>query len=86
MVGSYIPDPCFFRRSALFLKEKGIVTMETEKTIQQARTEIRAVLRRYRVSWNDVVPDRDMELWRTVRPVAKEVRKVLFRKAYPSLR
>ncbi len=55
------------------------------RTIEQAKNEIKAVLRRYRLSWEDVAPDRDAEIWRELRPVAKKVREELFRKTYPSL-
>jgi len=56
------------------------------KTVEKARREVEAVLRRYRVRWEEVAPDRDEEIWKSVRPAAKRIRKDLFRKSYPSLR
>jgi len=56
-----------------------------EKPIIQARREITSVLRRYRLEWEEVVPDRDDLIWKKIKPLAKKVRKELFRKTYPSL-
>lgn len=55
------------------------------RTIKQARNEIKAVLKRYRLSWAEVAPDIDEELWKELRPTAKKIRQDLFRKNYPSL-
>ena len=54
------------------------------KTIERAKMEVKALLKRYRVSWDDIAPDRDKEIWESVRPLAKRVRKTLFRKTYSS--
>ena len=56
-----------------------------EKPIIQARREITSVLRRYRLGWEEVVPDRDTLVWKKIKPLAKKVRKELFRNSYPSL-
>mgnify|MGYP001578882595 CR=1 FL=1 len=56
-----------------------------EKPITQARREIALVLRRYRLGWEEVAPDRDSLVWKKVKPLAKKIRKELFRKSYPSL-
>ena len=54
-------------------------------TLEQAKNEIKAVLKRYRLSWDEVAPDRDEQIWKELRPTVKKIRKELFRKAYPSL-
>ncbi|MEK7621700.1 MAG: hypothetical protein AAB415_00820 [Patescibacteria group bacterium] len=56
-----------------------------EKPILQARREIATVLRRYRLGWEEVAPDRDYLIWKKLKPLAKRVRKELFRQSYPSL-
>ncbi len=56
-----------------------------EKPILQARREIATVLRRYQLQWEEVAPDRDDLIWKKIKPLAKKVRKELFRKSYPSL-
>jgi hypothetical protein len=56
-----------------------------EKPITQARREIATVLRRYRLGWEEVAPDQDILIWKKVKPLAKKIRKELFRKSYPSL-
>ncbi len=63
-------------------KEK---TKEKKKTINRAKQEIKEVLRRYRVRWEEVVPDRDESIWEEIKPFAKQVRRELFRKGYPTL-
>lgn len=55
-------------------------------TIERAKNEVKKVLGRYRVTWDDVAPDRDESIWQEARPVAKKVRKSIFQKTYPSLR
>ncbi|MEK7208895.1 MAG: hypothetical protein AAB677_01395 [Patescibacteria group bacterium] len=60
-------------------------TIETQKPITQARREIASVLRRYRLEWEEVAPDRDDLVWKKIKPFAKKIRKELFRKSYPSL-
>ncbi|MEK7586499.1 MAG: hypothetical protein AAB453_01365 [Patescibacteria group bacterium] len=56
-----------------------------EKPAVQARREIATVLRRYRLAWDEVAPDRDNLIWKKVKPLAKKVRKEIFRKTYPTL-
>ena len=60
-------------------------TIIIEKPITQARREITSVLRRYRLGWEEVAPDRDDLIWKKIKPLARRVRKELFRKSYPSL-
>lgn len=55
-------------------------------TIERAKSEVKKVLGRYRVSWDDVAPDRDESIWEEVRPIAKKVRRDILLKTYPSLR
>ena len=59
-------------------------TKEKIKTIDRAKQEIKEVLRRYRVRWEEVVPDRDESIWEEVKPFAKQVRRGLLRKRYPA--
>lgn len=59
-------------------------TKEKIKTIDQAKQEIKEVLRRYRVRWEEVVPDRDESIWEEVKPFAKQARQGLLRKHYPT--
>jgi hypothetical protein len=61
-----------------------MVTKEKIQTINRAKQEIKEVLRRYRVRWEEVVPDRDESNWEEVKPFIKEIRRELFRKRYSS--
>jgi len=54
-------------------------------TVETARREIRGVLRRYRLRWEDVAPDPDEMLWKQLKPSLKRIRRGLFRERYPSL-
>lgn len=56
------------------------------KIIEQAQNEIKAVLKRYRLTWSQVVPDIDEQIWQELRPTAQKIRKQLFKKYYSSLR
>lgn len=60
--------------------------LNSTKTIQRAKNEIQAVLKRYSLSWSEIAPDIDREIWQTLRPTARKVRKTLFEKNYPSLK
>ena len=53
--------------------------------IVSARNEVARILRRYGLSWFDVAPDLDEQIWNRVEPVAREIRKNLFRTRYPRL-
>lgn len=55
------------------------------KTIEAAREEVRRVLRRYGVRWEDVAPDKDQEIWEKIAPSARRTRKKIFKEFYPSL-
>lgn len=57
------------------------------RSIEAAREEIRGVLRRYRLRWEDVVGNVDMDeaIWMRLQPTAKQVRKNIFRTSYPTL-
>lgn len=59
--------------------------MKTATLKQQAKREITDVLRRYRVSWLDVMPDIDEEIWKKLEPAMKNIRRKLFRERYPDL-
>lgn len=54
-------------------------------TIQTAQKEIKAVLKRYRLNWQDVAPDIDEQIWAKMAPTAKKIRGQIFRKTYPRL-
>lgn len=54
-------------------------------TIQTAQKEIKAVLKRYRLNWQDVAPDTDEQIWAKIEPTAKKIRQQLFKKTYPRL-
>lgn len=60
--------------------------LNSTKTIQRAKNEIKAVLKRYSLTWSEIAPDVDKEIWQTLRPTAKKIRKALFEKAYSSLK
>lgn len=64
-----------------------MLTLTTNtRTIERAKSEVKKVLGRYRVSWDDIAPDRDESIWQEIRPIAKKARRDIFQKAYPSLR
>ncbi|MEK7078085.1 MAG: hypothetical protein AAB911_00800 [Patescibacteria group bacterium] len=56
------------------------------KTIGIAKQEVQNILKRYRLGWKDVAPDQDALIWQKVKPLAKKVRRGLFRKIYSSLK
>lgn len=56
-------------------------TLTTDKK-QTAQKEISSVLKRYSLTWQDVIPDTDENLWRDLKPLSKKIRKKLFRKVY----
>ena len=63
-----------------------IITLKNQ-TIVRARREINAVLKRYRINWEDIAPDKDRDalLWQKTEPTARVTRRKLFQKRYPSL-
>ena len=58
----------------------------TLTSIERAKNEVKKVLGKYRVSWDDIAPDRDESIWEGIRPLAKKIRKDVFQKTYPSFR
>ena len=58
---------------------------KAQATILQAKKEIESVLTRYGLSWREIAPDIDEEIWRKVAPEAKRIRNDIFREKYPTL-
>ncbi len=49
--------------------------MQTQKTVEQARTEIRAVLRHYGVTWDDIAPSRDAGMFAALKKAGRQITK-----------
>lgn len=53
--------------------------------LKQAEEKIRGILNQYGLTWREIMPDIDEEIWRGLEQDMKEVRGNIFRAKYPQL-
>ncbi|MEK7500659.1 MAG: hypothetical protein AAB642_00860 [Patescibacteria group bacterium] len=53
--------------------------------LKQAEEKIRGILNQYGLTWREIIPDIDKEIWRGLEQDMKEIRSNIFRVKYPRL-